>query len=412
MPINLLNNNVGIDAYNSSITFNGPITGNAVFNPTGGLIILGTANSYRGMTYLLDSGVLRLSNPQAIPGGIGVSGGSANIDLLSGVLELGAGDFDRSVGTGASQVQFGPYGPGFSAYGANRIVNLGGASALLTWGSGAFVPNMNTPTLTLGSPTANAMVDFQNPMNLALSVCTINVNRGSAAVDGQLSGALSGSGQLAKTGSGTLLLATVNSYSGGTVVSGGILRQGVAGAIPNGVLWLSGGTADLNGFNYTANALGDPPFNPYPNPYTVALGGATLTVNNSAASAFSGTISGAGNLLKYGAGTLALNGANTYSGNTTVYAGTLLLGNSFSLPGGAGSSGGTGNLTISGGVVELSASDFLYGLGSGPGQVQFTSSGGFSACAPQILPTSMSTWVAPTPRSRGAAAASCPPIRP
>jgi autotransporter-associated beta strand protein len=49
-----------------------------------------------------------------------------------------------------------------------------------------------------------------------------------------------------------------------------------------------------------------------------------LTVgNNNQNTTYSGVLSGSGSLLKVGAGTLTLNGGNTYTGNTTVKAGTL-----------------------------------------------------------------------------------------
>ena len=52
------------------------------------------------------------------------------------MVELAAGDFTRSLGTGPGQVQFTANGGGFSAVGANRVVNLSN-SATLTWGSTA-----------------------------------------------------------------------------------------------------------------------------------------------------------------------------------------------------------------------------------------------------------------------------------
>ncbi|WP_295047358.1 autotransporter-associated beta strand repeat-containing protein [uncultured Paracoccus sp.] len=59
-------------------------------------------------------------------------------------------------------------------------------------------------------------------------------------------------------------------------------------------------------------------------------------VNNPAASGtLSGTISGTGNLQKGGAGTLRLTGANSYSGFTSIEAGTLAIGGSGSLGSGS-----------------------------------------------------------------------------
>ncbi len=156
-----------------------------------GTLELTAANTYTGQTVV--SGVLRLSNSDALPGGTGAAGGTSNLLLGGGVVELNAGNFDRGLGTAASQVQLGS-GGGFSAYGTNRVVNLGGASAQVTWGSGGFVADGYS--LNLSSPDANALVDFQNPIVLVSSYYayqTISVADGAAAVDARLSGVLSGS---------------------------------------------------------------------------------------------------------------------------------------------------------------------------------------------------------------------------
>src|SRR5207245_7472747 len=59
----------------------------------------------------------------------------------------------------------------------------------------------------------------------------------------------------------------------------------------------------------------------------------------------SGVIDGTGALSKTGSGTLLLSGPNTYSGETTISAGTLRINNASGL--------GSGLLTINGGVLEL-----------------------------------------------------------
>ena len=202
-----------------------------VLSGSGGLTMIGygtleltASNTYTGPTTV--SGIiLRLSNSGALPGG-------SNLTLDGGVIELAAGDFTCNLGTGPGQVQFTSNGGGFSAVGANRIVNLGN-SAQLTWGSGSFLPN-GAP-LMLGTPSDDSTVDFQNPINLGSGPQTVLVASGLAAVDAELSGILSGSGGLTMAGNGTLVLSgTDNTYTGGTVVEGGILVLESNGALADG----------------------------------------------------------------------------------------------------------------------------------------------------------------------------------
>jgi autotransporter-associated beta strand protein len=211
------------------------LSGNASLAVVGdGALELTASNTYTGPT-TVSGATLRLSNSGALPGGIGAASTGGNLTLDGGRLELAAGDFTRSAGSGAGQVQFTTYGGGFSAVGANRVVNLGGNSATLTWDNGGFLPN-GAP-LMLGTAAADATVDFQNPLVLGSGPQTVLVAAGcgTAAVDAKLSGAISGSGGLTIMGDGTLLLSgTDNTYSGGTTVDSGTLIVGFAGALPDG----------------------------------------------------------------------------------------------------------------------------------------------------------------------------------
>lgn len=76
---------------------------------------------------------------------------------------------------------------------------------------------------------------------------------------------------------------------------------------------------------------------------TLMLGGSTLTFGTATSGTFAGEISGTGGLVKQGAGTQTLFGANTYSGGTALNAGTLVVGHNNAL--------GTGHLNAAGGTT-------------------------------------------------------------
>lgn len=168
--------------------------------------------------------------------------------------------------------------------------------------------------------------------------------------DSVFAGTLSGAGGLAKSGTGTLTLTGTSSYLGGTTISAGRLLAGSATGLRSGTsgadYQINGGTLDLNGYDLTVSSLlGNG---------AVALGTAELTVHQTGSSNFGGSITGAGGLIKQGAGTLALSGTNSYGGNTFVRDGTLVMTSSATLSGsiiaGIGS-GDLGNLVVSGGNV-------------------------------------------------------------
>ena len=151
-------------------------------------------------------------------------------------------------------------------------------------------------------------------------------------------GRISGSTSLTKAGTGVLTLANTggNSYTGPTIVAGGTLKIGsAANPVPatSGVVLsnTAGATLDLNNQNLTIGALdggGDSGGN-------VTLGTGALSINGGGL--YGGVISGNGQLVKSGAGTVTLSGASTYAGGTVLNAGTIVLVNSTGYGTGPGS---------------------------------------------------------------------------
>src|SRR5206468_11690645 len=104
-----------------------------------------------------------------------------------------------------------------------------------------------------------------------------------------------------------------------------------------------------------------------------SLAGHTLSIgNNNLSTSFSGLIQASGALMKVGSGMLILTGANSYTGATTVTAGTLRVNNQ------TGSATGTGLVRVNAGTLGgqgIIAGLVTLGTGGGPGAVLAPSGG-------------------------------------
>jgi len=164
---------------------------------------------------------------------------------------------------------------------------------------------------------------------------------------------LAGVGGLAKSGSGTLLLTGVNTYTGTTNIYSGTLALSGSGALsPSTAIntSASGATFDISAISTSSTTVGSIAG---ASGSSIVLGSKNLIAGgDDTTTTFAGVISGAGggSLTKTGNGTLTLTGANTYTGPTTINAGTLALSGS-----GALADTGTVNLAASGATFNISS---------------------------------------------------------
>ncbi|MEZ0255746.1 MAG: autotransporter-associated beta strand repeat-containing protein [Chthoniobacter sp.] len=307
------------------VTFNTPITSSGAFGLTvagKGVVLLQSVNTYGGDT-TITGGTVRIGVSNSLPTG-------GNVFLNSGVTA--AGTFDLN--------------------GFNQTLNsISGDSANAVLGQ--VVNNGSTPsTLTVGgsnvSSTFNGLIEDNN-------------NGGTGTLS------------IVKNGTGTFTLGGVNSYTGKTIVNGGVVSISAASGLGGNPASFVADQLTLNGGQLTTT--GTIAFNANRGVTILGTGGTFATAAGTTLAVPGVVALNSGTLTKSGAGTLVLSGANTSASGTNVVvtSGILRLGNAGALP-------ANSNLNISGGsVIELAASDFTRALGTGDNQVQFTGSGGFGA---------------------------------
>ena len=270
--------NIDTAIYSITSSAGNAIGGSASVTKSGSstLTLSGGANTNTGIT-TISGGTLSvgtLANGGAASDIGASSSGATNLVINGGTLQYtgGAASVDRLFSVGTS-------GGAIDASGTGAL-NLANTAAIGYSGNGS-----RTLTLT------GTLVDT-NTLAAAIG------NNGGATA-------------LTKNGAGNWVLTGANTYSGLTTVNGGVLQIGAGGASG------SFGTGNIvNNGRIDFQRTG------------------SLTVG--------GVISGTGAVTNDGSGTVILAGNNTYSGGTTINAGTLQIGNG----------GVTGNLSPDGAVVD------------------------------------------------------------
>ncbi len=259
------------------------------------------------------AGTLVLSGANTYTGGTTVTAGTlagTTTSLQGAVTNNAAVVFDQA-GSGTYAGDMG---------GSGTLTKLGAGNVTLsgtnTYSGGTTVTTgtlTGTTTSLQGAVTNNAVVVFDQ------------------AATGTYAGIMSGTGTLIKTGAGTLTLSSTNTYSGGTTVTAGTL---------------SGTSSSLQG---------------------AITNNAAVAFDQSADGTYADIISGSGTLTKTGAGRLTVSGNNTYTGTTTLSAGTLnLTGQLFGdVVVNGGTFMGTGTIANSGDLTLNSGSTFAPGASIG-----------------------------------------------
>jgi autotransporter-associated beta strand protein len=151
-------------------------------------------------------------------------------------------DFNTSV---VGLIQSAPTNISWDNLSANNLWD----TASSNWINGSLVTtytNGSNVTLNDNNPgPSGTPADYSITLNTTVSPASLTVNNsaGNYIISG--TGSIAGSGSLTKTGSSSLTLNTVNTYTGGTNVSGGMLTVGVTGALPVGAVSITGGTLNL-----------------------------------------------------------------------------------------------------------------------------------------------------------------------
>jgi autotransporter-associated beta strand protein len=281
---------------NNSNTFNltGALTGTiGTFNQTGGTLDLG-GNTLTLNTLALSGGSVQHG---AVDGAITSTGGTVN--GIGGTANL-------TVSSGTTTLE------GANTYNGATVINGG---ALTGNANNVFSAASALSINTGGTVGLGGFSDTISSISLAGGTLENGMLAGAITSTGGIINGIGGTASLTVS-SGTTTLEGSNTYSGTTVVNGGILTGNANNVFSaSSVVTINGGgTVDLGGFS---NTIG-----------TVSLAGGTLK-NGLLAGAITstgGTVNGIGgtaSLTAFG-GTTTLQGTNGYSGATTIASGATL----------------------------------------------------------------------------------------
>lgn len=363
---NITDNAALIFNRSDDITYASAISGTGTVTKSGSntLTLTSGSNSYTGET-TISGGTLKLSGSGVLGSLGGLDGYTAQItnngifqysssasQTLTGKI-TGTGSILKDTNTTVLEIR-----NSTNDYSGSTTVNAGNiqvgsdnsipSSSAVILGSGGYI-QLNGFNDSIGSLSGSGKV-----MNYrASNTLTIGNDNTTTTFSGVIQNTTDGVGgsypvSLTKIGSGTLNLSGLNTYSGTTTISAGTLNISGTGSLASGTY--SGSIVDNSNFTYSS----------------------------STDQILSGVISGTGTLTKdtSSSSTLTLSNANSYTGTTSINAGTLAISNGSAL-GGASSGQGTtvasgATLGISGGI-SVAEPITISGAGvSSGGAIKFT----------------------------------------
>ena len=312
--------------------------GTAVFETTGGTVMLGAPINVQGLIFgvtgytLSGTASLNLVGVPGTPPTVSVSNAgttatiSAPVTGSSGFAASGSGTL---ILTNAANTYTG--GTNIT----NGFVQIGTTAAAGSIGGGA-ISIASSGTLTLVNAHGNTLAN--NITNGVATTGTLLVNSTLAnTLSGALTDGATGTLALTQSGTGTTILTNANnSFSGATTISKGTLQIGTAnapGSLGSNTTVSVGAASTLSLVNVAGNLLSN-------NISNQASGTGLVSINSTTNFTLSGALTNGASILaltKAGTGTTILTGTDSYTGATTVSAGTLQIGD-----------GTNGNLTGTG----------------------------------------------------------------
>ena len=341
------NATIGSDA--GTLVINGltPITGGGSLTLTGSGNGVLTSNIYLGAVSVIKSGsgLWTLSGNSTYSGTTNITDGTLSISTI------------QNAGTAQPLGESGTVTFSGASASASGVLQYTGTTVTMH-------QNLNVLTGDYGTiyNTGGGVLTLSGGVNKNGSVLTLAGGR--FVVAGSITGIATNSdldiGNTAYPGSAIVGLTATNTYNGPTsITDGSTLLTGIAGALPVSTpsAVTLGGTLDTAGQTNTLDLLGTNQIvasltatgtavnqvissngtaNGTPGTGSGASSGTgTLTINYSGGTTdtYSGSLGGSGlatkfGLVKSGTGVLLLSGTNTYTGGTTVNAGTLIAGRS------------------------------------------------------------------------------------